>query len=57
MVIIAVIIASALLVMTTAITGENLGAVTIMVRGIGFIGFFVSLFFAQRLFRDMMNGK
>jgi ubiquinone biosynthesis protein len=56
-IIVAVIIGSAILCTTSALTGEGVAAVTITLRAIGLIGFFVGLFFAQRLYRNMMKDK
>ncbi len=55
--IVAVIIGSAILCTTSALTGEGVAAVTITLRAIGLIGFFVGLFFAQRLYRNMLKDK
>ena len=50
------IIGSTLLCTTTPIAeGNTTGA--IVFRGVGMAGYIVSLFFAQRLFRNMMKGK
>lgn len=57
MIIFALLIACALLCTTSAFTGEGAAAVTIVFRAIGFIGLIVSLFFAQRLIREMKKGK
>lgn len=57
LIIVAVLIGSALLCTTSALTGEGVAAVTIILRAIGLIGFFVGLFFAQRLYRNMMKNK
>ena len=57
LIIIAFIIGSALLCTTSALTGENVAAVTIVFRTVGFIGFAISAFFAFRLYRDMKKGK
>ena len=38
-------------------SGDNVSAVTILFRAVGFIGFIVSLFFAQRLYREVKKGK
>ena len=56
-IIVAVIIGSAILCTTSALTGEGVAAVTITLRAIGLIGFFVGLFFAQRLYRNMLKDK
>ena len=53
----AVIIGSSLLCTTSAFAGDKVSAVTIVFRGIGLVGFVVGLFFAQRLFRNMLKGK
>ena len=55
--IVAVIIGSSLLCTTSAFAGDKVSAVTIVFRGIGLVGFVVGLFFAQRLFRNMLKGK
>ena len=55
-IIVALIIGSTLLCTTTPIAeGNTTGA--IVFRGVGMAGYIVSLFFAQRLFRNMMKGK
>ena len=53
----ALFIGSCLLCTTSALTGENVAAVTIVFRGIGFVGVVASLLFAHRLYRDMKKGK
>ena len=50
-------IASALLCTSSSFAGDNVSAVTIVFRAIGFCGLIVSLFFGQRLVRDMKKGK
>ena len=56
LIIVALIIGSTLLCTTTPIAeGNTTGA--IVFRGVGIAGYIVSLFFAQRLFRNMMKGK
>ena len=56
LIIVALIIGSTLLCTTTPIAeGNTTGA--IVFRGVGMAGYIVSLFFAQRLFRNMMKGK
>ena len=56
-IIIALLIGSCLLCTASALTGEGVAAVTIVFRAIGFVGIVVSLFFAQRLIREMKKGK
>ena len=55
--IIAILIGSCLLCTTSALTGDGVAAVTIVFRAIGFVGIIVSLFFAQRLYRELKKGK
>ena len=56
LIIVALIISSGLLCTTSALTADKVvGAVAF--RAVGICGFIVSLFFAQRLFREMKNGK
>ena len=56
LIIVALINGSTLLCTTTPIAeGNTTGA--IVFRGVGMAGYIVSLFFAQRLFRNMMKGK
>nr|AHF24742.1 protein kinase, ABC1 family [uncultured bacterium Contig12] len=57
LIIIALIIGSCVLCTSSSFMGDNVAAVTIIFRAIGLIGFFISLFFAQRLYRDMKKGK
>lgn len=57
LIIVAVIIGSSLLCTTSAFSGPTVAAVSIVFRGIGLVGFVVGLFFAQRLFRNMLKGK
>ena len=57
LIIIALLIGSCLLCTSSSFAGDNVSAVTIIFRGIGFVGFVVSLFFAQRLIREMKKGK
>ena len=57
LIIVALLIGSCLLCTTSAFNGENISAVTIVFRAIGFVGLVVSLFFAQRLYRNMTKGK
>lgn len=57
LIIVALLIGSGLLCTTSAFAGEKVSAVTIIFRGIGLVGFFVGLFFAQRLYRNMKKGK
>ena len=56
-ILVALIIGCCLLCTTSALSGEGVAAVTIVFRAVGFIGFFVSLFFAQRLYREMKHNK
>ena len=56
-IIMAVIIGSAILCTSSALSGEGVAAVTITLRAIGLVGFFVGLFFAQRLYRNMLKDK
>ena len=57
LIIVALIIGCSLLCTTSALTGEGVAAMTIFFRGVGFIGLIVSLFFAQRLYKEMKKGK
>ena len=57
LIIVAVLIGSSLLCTASALSGEGVAAMTVVFRGIGFVGFVVSLFFAHRLFREMKKGK
>ena len=57
LIIVALLIGSSLLCTTSAFVGEKVTAATIVFRGIGLVGFFVGLFFAQRLYRNMKKGK
>ena len=41
----------------TLLDGTVVAAVTIVFRAIGFVGIIVSLFFAQRLYRELKKGK
>ena len=41
----------------TLLDGTVVAAVTIVFRAIGFVGIIISLFFAQRLYREMKKGK
>ena len=52
-IIVAILIGSCLLCTTSALAGEGVAAVTIVFRSIGFVGIVVSLFFAQRLYREI----
>ena len=56
LIIVALIIGSTLLCTTTPIAEDNTAG-AIVFRGVGMAGYIVSLFFAQRLFRNMMKGK
>ena len=53
----ALIIGSALLCTMTALEGQGMQAITVTVRGIGFIGFILSAFYMICLYRDMKKGK
>lgn len=57
LIIVAVFIGSAILCTTSSFQGDNVAAVTIIFRTIGFCGLVVSLFFAQRLIREMKKGS
>ena len=57
MIIVAVLIGSAILCTTSALSGEGIKAFTIAFRAIGIIGFAVGLFFGQRLIREMKKDK
>ncbi len=57
LIIVAVLIGSCLLCTVSPMNSEGVAAVTIAFRAIGFAGFVVSLFFAQRLFREMSRRK
>ncbi len=57
LIIVAILIGSCLLCTVSPMTGENVAAVTIVFRTIGFAGIVVSLFFAQRLYREMNKHK
>ncbi len=56
LIIVAIIIGSTLLCTTTPIADDNATG-AIIFRGVGIAGYIVSLFFAQRLYRNMMKGK
>lgn len=56
LIIAALIIGSTLLCTTTAFSNEST-VVSYVFRGIGIVGYIVSLFFAQRLFRNMKKDK
>ena len=56
LIIIAVIIASSLLCTSTSVSSDGL-AMTIIFRGIGIVGYVISLFFAYTLFWNMKKGK
>ena len=56
-IIVAVLIGSAILCTSSSFAGDNVSTVTIVFRAIGFCGIVVSLFFAQRLIREMKKGK
>ena len=55
--IIALFIGSTLMCTATALSGESGLAVAITFRGMGFVGYIVSVFFAYRLYRNMKKGK
>lgn len=55
--IVAVLIGSCILCTSSSFAGDNVSAVTIVFRAIGFCGIFIGLFFAQRLIREMKKGK
>ena len=57
LIIVAVLIVSAILCTSSSFAGDNVAAVTVVFRAIGFCGIVVSLFFAQRLIREMKKGK
>ena len=57
LIIVAVFIGSAILCTTSSFQGDNVAAVTVVFRAIGFCGLAVSLFFAQRLIREMKKGS
>ena len=57
LIIVAVLIGSAILCTSSSFAGDNVTAVTIIFRAIGFCGLVISLFFAQRLVREMKKGK
>ena len=57
LVIAALIIGSCILCTSTPFEGENMQALTIFFRGFGLAELIVSLFFAQRLIREIKNGK
>lgn len=57
LIIVAVLIGSCLLCTASALAGDGGLAFTVVLRAIGFVGIIVSLFFAQRLFREMKKGK
>ena len=56
LIIVALIIGSTLLCTTTPIAEDNTTG-AIVFRGVGIAGYIVSLFFAQRLYRNMRKGK
>lgn len=56
LIIVALIIGSTLLCTTTPIAEDNATG-AIVFRGVGIAGYIVSLFFAQRLYRNMKKGK
>ena len=57
LIIVALLIGSSVLCTSSSFAGDHVSAATIVFRGIGFAGLVVSLFFAQRLYRDMKKGK
>ena len=57
LIIVAMLIGSAILCTSSSFSGDNVAAVTIIFRAIGFCGLVVSLFFAQRLIKEMKKGK
>ena len=57
LIIVALLIGSCLLCTTSAVAGKDMETMTVVFRSIGFCGIIVSLFFAQRLFRNMKKGK
>ena len=57
LIIAALLVGSGLRCTASSFAGDSVSAVTIVFRAIGLIGFFLSLFFAQRLIRDMKKGK
>ena len=57
LILVALIIGCCLLCTTSALTGSGVAAVTEVFRTVGFIGFIVCLFFAQRLYREMKKHK
>ena len=56
LIIVALIIGSTLLCTTTPLAGDHMTG-AIVFRGVGIVGYIVSLFFAQRLYRNMRKGK
>ena len=57
LIIVAVLIGSCILCPSSSFAGDNVSAVTIIFRAMGFCGIVIGLFFAQRLVRDMKKGK
>lgn len=57
LIIVALFIGSCLLCTTSAVSGNGMEAVTVVFRAMGFVGIVISLFFAQRLYRNMRKGK
>ena len=57
LIIVALLIGSSLLCTASAFSGEGVAAFTIVLRGIGLVGYGISLFFAYRLYRNMKKGK
>jgi len=56
-IIVALFIGSCLLCTTSEVTGNGMETVTVVFRTIGFVGIIISLFFGQRLYRNMKKGK
>lgn len=57
LIIVAVLIGSSILCTSSSFAGDNVSAVTIIFGAIGFCGLIISLFFAQRLVREMKKDK
>lgn len=56
LIIVALIIGSTLLCTVTPLAADHMTGAVVF-RGVGIVGYIVSLFFAQRLYRNMMKGK
>ena len=56
LIIVAVIVSSGLLCTVSPLTGDNVAG-AIAFRAVSICGFIVSLFFAQRLYRELKKGK